>query len=591
MNSLQQKVQELIDTGSMDEAQTLLQKSLKEEKTKDTCFALAEMNFSRKHYNDAVYYYEETIKLDPSFHQAYARIAEALLLNGHPFEALDYYGLAIKHGPDELGYKQGFVNLVWRLQLKAFNADLKDMVLKCLQTPALDLTYMGQIWQGLLRYDPVFKDVYKAGQKDDYDDFRKALSRLKDHKPLFEPFFLLGLRRLTVFDVGFEKFLTFLRRFVLDELQAKPEYRPLAEALSLYCLATEYVFFVSDVEKEKLKQVGDDAVLRACYQPLFKQADAALLKAKLSADLVDSHFTEFEKQAAVRPGIAVLNIEDEVSLKVRAQYEEFPYPRWRHFDSTIRSEISEGYLREGSPQILVAGCGTGREAIELAAVFPNAQVLAVDLSLTSLSYAVMKAQEFDIKNIEFRQADILKLGALDKKFDYIACSGVLHHMKEPKEGMAVLSGLLNPGGAMRIALYSELARQEIVTARAVIAEKGYSSDADGIRQFRHDAKGLLRLPTYADISSFADYYYLSECRDLLFHVQEHRYDINGIQDLLQSFKLEFSEFYLPGDILAGYHKEFPQEESVADLSNWAKFEARNPKTFREMYRFWVRKAA
>ena len=58
-------------------------------------------------------------------------------------------------------------------------------------------------------------------------------------------------------------------------------------------------------------------------------------------------------------------------------------------------------------------------------------------------------------------------------FDFIEASGVLHHLADPWEGWRVLLSLLRPGGTMQVGLYSELARRNIVAARALIAERGY----------------------------------------------------------------------------------------------------------------------
>ena len=69
---------------------------------------------------------------------------------------------------------------------------------------------------------------------------------------------------------------------------------------------------------------------------------------------------------------------------------------------------------ERSLDVLIAGCGTGQHAIETGRRFAGASVLAVDLSLTSLSYAFRKTRELGLQNIAYAQADILKLGAIGR---------------------------------------------------------------------------------------------------------------------------------------------------------------------------------
>src|SRR5216684_4458265 len=98
--------------------------------------------------------------------------------------------------------------------------------------------------------------------------------------------------------------------------------------------------------------------------------------------------------------------------------------------------------------VLVAGCGTGRHPIEVARQYRDARVLAVDLSLSSLCYAKRKTPAALAQRIAYAQADILKLGSIDRTFDLIEVSGVLHHLADPIAGWRVLLALLRSGGFM-----------------------------------------------------------------------------------------------------------------------------------------------
>src|SRR5262249_42959046 len=172
---------------------------------------------------------------------------------------------------------------------------------------------------------------------------------------------------------------------------------------------------------------------------------------------------------------------------------------------------------------------------------PHANVLAVDISLTSLAYARRKTREAGLKNIEYAHADILKLGALDRRFDYIESVGVLHHLADPTAGWRVLLSLLRPGGSMRVGLYSEIARRAIVAGRALIARGGYPPTAEGIRACRQEIfrmnDGLAR-----SLITLRDFYSTSGCRDLLFNVLEHRYTVPQIKDFLAEHQLLFFGF-------------------------------------------------
>ena len=91
--------------------------------------------------------------------------------------------------------------------------------------------------------------------------------------------------------------------------------------------------------------------------------------------------------------------------------------------------------------------------------------------------------------------------------------------------------------------------------------------------------------------SFADFYSLSECRDLLFHVQEHRFTLPQIAQFLNENGLVFLGFDLAPEIEEQYAKRFPEDEAATNLDLWNQFEQENPDMFLEMYQFWVQKPA
>jgi SAM-dependent methyltransferase len=247
--------------------------------------------------------------------------------------------------------------------------------------------------------------------------------------------------------------------------------------------------------------------------------------------------------------------------------------------------------RTGAVDILVAGCGTGQQLFDVAPRIVGARVLAIDLSRTSLAYAKRQTEALGLRNIEYGQADILRLGALGRSFDVIDCGGVLHHLGDPIAGWRVLLSLLRPDGVMRVALYSDMARQHFVAARALIAEHGYGHSADEIRRFR---QVVLDLPDGDQVKMVArslDFFSISSCRDLVFHAQEHRFTLPQIQAFLAANELEFLGFEIDLQVLGQYAKHFPEDRARTDLTRWHAFEQANPSTFGAMYQFWVQKRA
>ena len=183
----------------------------------------------------------------------------------------------------------------------------------------------------------------------------------------------------------------------------------------------------------------------------------------------------------------------------------------------------------------------------------------------------------------------MELGTLDRQFDLIESSGVLHHLAEPLAGWKVLVDLLKPGGLMNIGLYSETARQSIVTGRSMIAEMGYTSSARDIRQCRQEI--ITRIEdgdsNLENLFNMKDFFSLSDCRDLLFHVQEHRFTIPQIIDALKVLNLKFLGFEMQNQSTMKSFKEiYPKKSDLTSLVLWHEFEQQHPDTFISMYQFW-----
>jgi 2-polyprenyl-3-methyl-5-hydroxy-6-metoxy-1,4-benzoquinol methylase len=341
----------------------------------------------------------------------------------------------------------------------------------------------------------------------------------------------------------------------------------------------------------------------AMYQPLYSLPDAQALLDRTWPPAVDEVVTqqlrEPLQELQLRASIPQLTpIDDEISQRVRQQYEENPYPRWVKAAGNVEPVAIDKYLRNKFPtaaftplgkneavDILVAGCGTSLGA-RVAEGYQGARVLAVDLSLSSLCYAKRKTPASLADRIEYAQSDILKLGAIGRTFDMIDCQGVLHHMRDPFEGWRILLSLLRPGGIMHLGFYSEIARHDVADARAYIAQHGYVPTPADIRRVRHD---LFKTPM-ASVSRFNDFFSMSECRDLLFHVQEKRLTIPAIKAFIDEQGLKFIGFDLKDDAAKAFRAMFADAGwSMSDLAKWDIVERKYPDTFMSMYMFWVQK--
>jgi SAM-dependent methyltransferase len=195
------------------------------------------------------------------------------------------------------------------------------------------------------------------------------------------------------------------------------------------------------------------------------------------------------------------------------------------------------------------------------------------------------ADRLGVENISFSQADILKLGQLEQRFDVILCGGVLHHMADPLEGWAILRDLLKPDGVMQIDLYSQIARLAVIQQREVIAQLKMEPTADNIRRYR---QALMTREPDGPILKFYDFFTMSMCRDLLFHCQEHQFTWPQIQESCDQLDLEFIGLNAQQAIFNIYTGTYPDDKECKDLNNWHQLELQYPNMFRGMYSFWCK---
>jgi SAM-dependent methyltransferase len=403
----------------------------------------------------------------------------------------------------------------------------------------------------------------------------------------------------------------------LDNFKESPELIYFLSTLSLHCFTNEYVYVEKDEETELVENFETEIMQTitkseqpeakkilclASYRPLHQYNWSEKLEVLDHLEEVKSRLIEEPyAERAIAAEIPMLGeISNDVSCKVRAQYEENPYPRWVKTGIPTKaksiSEIcavlnlhlhSKSIKNVIAPAVLIAGCGTGQHSIGTASYFSDCQVTAVDLSLTSLAYAKRKTAELGITNLKYLQADILRLDQLEQKFDIIESAGVLHHMDEPMAGWRVLTDLLKPGGLMFIGLYSELARQHIVEVRKQITLLEVETSESEIREFRRSLAES-NDENHQLLTKSSDFFSLSTLRDLIFHVQEHRFTLPQIKKYLDKLGLKFCGF-TDKDAISNFMGFHGKEADIYDLALWHHFEESNPSAFIGMYQFWCQK--
>jgi SAM-dependent methyltransferase len=101
-------------------------------------------------------------------------------------------------------------------------------------------------------------------------------------------------------------------------------------------------------------------------------------------------------------------------------------------------------------RVLEAGCGVGAQTVTLARRSPEARFTSIDVSAESIAEARRRLDRAGLTNVELRQADIFDLPFEPSSFDHVFVCFVLEHLARPVEALAVLDGLLAPGGTITV---------------------------------------------------------------------------------------------------------------------------------------------
>ncbi|MDH3472322.1 MAG: methyltransferase domain-containing protein [Rhodospirillales bacterium] len=570
--------------------------------------------------------YRKALRLRPGYAAAHANLASALTERGQTQEALKHAIEAVNLSPGHQGHCQVLAALLRGQRFSAASPPVRRALLACFLAENLEHQLIVPAALSLLKLDPTVRRALALAGQDAGGDLCAALGA-GDLGPLFEDELLHAvLTRGLVPDAAFERLLTTLRRACLEAATAGEGSAPgllhdnpaLIAALARHCFHNGYAYAESPAEtallrslSEQLPGLWSDAprtIVLAMYRPLYTFDGAADLAKQATAlppalgALLRVQVTEPLAEREIARGIERLTpIGKDVSRAVRRQYEESPYPRWqatgvkapRPLEQVVGElfpHVKYHLQHIAKSRILVAGCGTGKHALDVATRYRNAEVLAIDLSASSLAFAQRKLREAKVTNVRIAQADILALGGLDRHFDLIEAVGVLHHLADPAAGWRVLRELLAAGGLMKVGFYSTRARQAITAARELLARAGFETAPESIRAARHAIFALDPGHPARPVVGELDFYSLSGCRDLLFNVQERTYRLPEIAALLDDLELEFLGFeFADPAAKSAYAKRFPQDPTMTDLALWDAFEAANPETFRNMYQFWCRK--
>lgn len=585
--------------GNLAKAESLYKKALALEKVPGAFSNLGNIYVLQNKQADALECFENALKLQPNNVSYLTKIASVAYQLGQYDKALSSLAHAMELDPGNDLHKVHMANLLQNAKIHIYNDKVAEILCRCLECQSVSHQNMIVSWISVFNLDPDLEHIHILSKSPNYDAFKDTINLDLVVESLSKPYVLLGFKRLIIANPGIEFFITYFRRYVLENIDTFDDSESLTKilaALAINSFTQEYVYSETEEEKaayQKLTTLIEEGnssqnhvLIRACYIPLHTLVNALDIADKYDEnylqDVTNLQIKEPIKEKEMAYGIKGFgDIHDDISQSVRAMYEGNPYPRWKSIDTKNIKEIPN------TLDWLIAGCGTGRTASQTSITFPKAKITAVDLSKASLAYGMRKARQYGLDNISFKHGDILDLEKLGQKFDVIECSGVLHHMEDPVAGWKSLLSCLKPRGRMSIGLYSKTARENVIKAREYIEKEGFEPTEDGIRAFRQSLYTLGNNTPFKDLMHWRDFYSLSECRDLLFHIQEKCYTIQDLKSIFEELQLDFLGFHFPlPQIPQLYAQHFSDDKAMLNLDNWQKLEETNPAIFRGMYQFW-----
>jgi SAM-dependent methyltransferase len=274
--------------------------------------------------------------------------------------------------------------------------------------------------------------------------------------------------------------------------------------------------------------------------------------------------------------------------EVQNFYDRYPYPRpvdsldeYRRLWQDSEKRRADFHLfwpaREYRDDftILVAGCGTS-QAAKHALRWPHAKVTGIDFSASSLRSTEELKRKYDLKNLQLQQLAVEQAGQLGTTFDQVVCTGVLHHLADPDEGLSALRGVLKPDGAMQLMVYAPYGRTGIYMLQDFCRRLGISASDDAIR----DLIAALRVlppghPMETILRTAPDFGDQAELADALLHPQDRAYSVPQFFEFLQTAGLAFGRWtrQAPYSARCGAIASLPQAPRLEGISLEEQFAA------------------
>lgn len=132
---------------------------------------------------------------------------------------------------------------------------------------------------------------------------------------------------------------------------------------------------------------------------------------------------------------------DESMLRTLAAQADAIWPQEQRF--------FDRYTLPSQARIADIGCGSGEITVRLAARYPDAEFVGIDILESSVAYARRQHAAL-APRVRFEQGDAFELGLGDNQFDLVVCRHMTQAIPEPERVLAELKRICKPGGWLHV---------------------------------------------------------------------------------------------------------------------------------------------
>lgn len=225
--------------------------------------------------------------------------------------------------------------------------------------------------------------------------------------------------------------------------------------------------------------------------------------------------------------------------------------------------------------ILVAGCGTW-QAAKYALCHPEARVVGIDVSTTSLAETGRLKSKYDLKNLKTEQLPIEDVEQLGQTFDLIICTGVLHHLADPDTGLTALRQVLRADGAMYLMVYATYGRAGIYQLQDYCRRLGIGTSAREIDDLCVVVEALPQQhPLVTLLRASRDALNADALADALLNPRDRSYSVPQLFEMIEGNGLRPVRWYWQAPYLprCGAIATTPHAERLASLAHAEQFAA------------------